>query len=184
MLSTRSLDKVAIDDIAAEAGISRGLLFHYFPTKHAFYVAVVQAAADRLYERTEPDPDLPLLDQLRSGTDAYVDYVTENREAYVALVRGAAGADEALQAVFDRSRAQMAARVLRGLGVAGPAPPRLWLAARGWAAFTEQVVVDWLTAGALDVDRDAVVTLVDEALVAVVRLAVEQSGIELVLPTD
>jgi AcrR family transcriptional regulator len=50
MLSTRPLDKVAIDDIAAEAGISRGLLFHYFPTKRDYHVAVARAAAQDLLD--------------------------------------------------------------------------------------------------------------------------------------
>src|SRR5262245_65848066 len=53
MLSTRPLDKVAIDDIAAEAGISRGLLFHYFPTKRDYHVAVARAAAQELLDRTD-----------------------------------------------------------------------------------------------------------------------------------
>jgi AcrR family transcriptional regulator len=57
MLSTRPLDKVAIDDIAAEAGISRGLLFHYFPTKRDFHVAVARAAAADLLARTDIGSD-------------------------------------------------------------------------------------------------------------------------------
>ena len=93
MLSTRPLDKVAIDDIAAEAGISRGLLFHYFPTKRDFHVAVAQAAAQELLDRTDPDPDLPLIGRLRAGVEAFVDHVTDNRDAYVAFIRGSSGGD-------------------------------------------------------------------------------------------
>ncbi|HEX6420373.1 MAG TPA: helix-turn-helix domain-containing protein [Acidimicrobiales bacterium] len=53
MLSSRPLDQVAIDDIAAEAGISRGLLFHYFPTKRDFHVAVARSAAHDLLARID-----------------------------------------------------------------------------------------------------------------------------------
>src|SRR5690242_4164925 len=48
---TRTYDDVSIDLIAQAAGISKGLLYHYFPTKRAFYVACVREAAARLLAR-------------------------------------------------------------------------------------------------------------------------------------
>src|SRR5436190_145491 len=74
MLADRTLDQLPVDEIAAAAGISRGLLFHYFPTKRDFGVAVARAAAQRLIDETAPDPALDLLAQLRAGIDAYVRY--------------------------------------------------------------------------------------------------------------
>ncbi len=170
MLSTRPLDKVAIDDIAAEAGISRGLLFHYFPTKRDFHVAVAQAAAQELLDRTDPDPDLPLTRRLRAGVEAFVDHVTDNRDAYVAFIRGSSGGDPQLLQVYEATRAAFTDRVLDGLGVTSPVPPRLRAAVRGWVALTEEVTVDWLSSGTLE--RDEVITLIDDALVALVTMAV------------
>jgi AcrR family transcriptional regulator len=172
MLSTRPLDKVAIDDIAAEAGISRGLLFHYFPTKRDFHVAVVQAAADDLCARTEPDPTLPVPQQLRGSLEAFVDYVTENRDAYIALLRGTAGGDPALRAVCDESRSVFTGRVLAGMGVPEPVPARLRLAARGWVAFTEEATLDWLSSG--DLGRSELIALLDEALIRLMAMASRQ----------
>lgn len=174
MLSKRPLDQVVIDEIAAEAGISRGLLFHYFPTKRDFHVAVVQAAADDIYARTEPDPELPVRDRLRHSLEAFVDYVSDNSDAYTSLLRGAAGGDPALRAVLDDSRTRFTARVLAGLGVPDPPPSRLRLAARGWVAFTEETTVDWLAAG--DLGRDGLIDLLDEALVALIALAARQEA--------
>ena len=37
---TRPYDTVSIDDIAEAAGISKGMLYHYFPTKRDYYAAV------------------------------------------------------------------------------------------------------------------------------------------------
>jgi AcrR family transcriptional regulator len=172
MLSKRPLDQVVIDEIAAEAGISRGLLFHYFPTKRDFHVAVVQAAADDIYTRTEPDPELPVRDRLRHSLEAFVDYVSDNSDAYTSLLRGAAGGDPALRAVLDDSRTRFTIRVLSGLGLAEPPPPRLRLAARGWVAFAEETTVDWLSAG--DLGRDDLIDMLDEALVALIALAARQ----------
>jgi AcrR family transcriptional regulator len=169
MLSTRPLDQVAIDEIAAEAGISRGLLFHYFPTKRDFHVAVVQAAADDLVARTEPDPDLPPGPRMRASIEAFVDYVSANRDAYISLLRGTAGGDPALRAVVDATRSRFTGRVLAGMGVAEPVPPRLRVAARGWVAFTEEATLDWLSNE--DLGRGELIDLLDESLVALMRLA-------------
>jgi AcrR family transcriptional regulator len=91
-LTDRPIHELSLDEIAAEAGISRGLLFHYFPTKRDYYTAVVQAAANRLIRQTTPDPDAPPVEQLAQSLDAYVAFVERRREPYLALFRGAAGA--------------------------------------------------------------------------------------------
>src|SRR5687768_9632439 len=101
MLSTRSLDNLVVEDIAAAAGISRGLLFHYFPSKREYREAVVRAAANDLLDHVVSDPTLPLADQLRSSVTSFVDYVADNRDSYVSLLRGASGGDPALRAIFD-----------------------------------------------------------------------------------
>lgn len=48
LLATRPIHEVALDEVADRAGISRTLLFHYFPTKSDFYAAVVERAGQRL----------------------------------------------------------------------------------------------------------------------------------------
>src|SRR5436190_1545038 len=65
LFSTNSYDAVSIDEIAARAGISKGLLYHYFPSKREFYVAGVRAAAAQLREVVEPDRGLPPRERLR-----------------------------------------------------------------------------------------------------------------------
>jgi AcrR family transcriptional regulator len=122
MLSTRSLDTMAIDDIAAEAGISRGLLFHYFPTKRDFHVAVARAAAQELLDRTVPDPGLPPMAQLRAAVEAFVDHLTDNRDAYVAFIRGSSGGEPQLIEVCESTRTAFTDRVPEGLGVPEPVP--------------------------------------------------------------
>jgi AcrR family transcriptional regulator len=168
MLGTRPLEQVAIDDVAAAAGISRGLLFHYFPTKRDFHVAVAEAAAAELLARTDPDPGLAPLARLQAAVAAYVDYVADKRDAYVAFVRGSSGGDPQILAVHDRTRTAFTLRVLDGLGLPSP-PPRVRVAVRGWVAFTEEVTVDWLAQG--DLTRAEVLDLLDEALVALVTMS-------------
>jgi AcrR family transcriptional regulator len=169
MLSTLPLDKVAIDDIAAEAGISRGLLFHYFPTKRDFHVAVARAAAQALLDRTDIRTGPSMIAVLRANVEAFVDHLTENRDAYVAFIRGSAGGDPELLAVYEDTRTAFTDRVIAAMGLPERKSPRLRPAVRGWVAFTEEVTVDWLSRGTLE--RDDLVDLIDEALVALVTLA-------------
>jgi AcrR family transcriptional regulator len=99
LLADRSLDELSIDLLAEEAGISRGLLYHYFGNKSAFHEAVVRHAADDLVAQTAPPPGGEPLERLLASVAAYVDYVTANFEGYVSLVRGAAGGNEALRGI-------------------------------------------------------------------------------------
>ena len=161
MLSVRPADRLSTDDIAAAAGISKGLLFHYFPTKRDFHVAVVRAAADQLLAVTEPDPSLPVVERLREALDSFVGFVEGNRDLYVALVRGAAGADPELQEIFDANRTAVAGRVLRAIGETDPAP-LLVLAAMGWVGFVEESTLHWLRHG--EVGRDALIALQERTL--------------------
>jgi AcrR family transcriptional regulator len=172
MLAGRPLDQLPIDDIAAAAGISRGLLFHYFPTKRDFGLAVVKAAARHLLEETNPDPALDALSQLRAGIDAYVGFVERNRDLYLALVRGAAGSDIALAQVHEETRSALADRILAGMQLTSPPPPGVLLAVRGWLAFAEEATVEWVR-DRKKIKRPEFVRFLEEGLVRLVDLAAQ-----------
>lgn len=173
MVGARSFDTVSVDDIAAAAGISRGLLFHYFASKRDFFVAIAEAAADELLAVTAPDPADPPEVQLRGGVAAFVDFIDERGAAYRSLVRGPAGGDEAMQRVFERTRAAVADRVIDALAQLGrPVDAELRLALRGWVGFVEESVVTWLVDR--EVDREAVIELAVRALWSVLAAVGEQ----------
>ena len=171
MLATRRMEDLSVEALADEAGISRGLLFHYFRSKQEFHLEVVRACARELLERTEPDPHLQPLEQLRTSLGAYVDYVTQNRDVYVSLVRGAASGDAAVRQVADETRTEQANRVLKHLDALGlPGAARTELAVRGWVAFCEEVVVSWL-ASDQRLPHDELLALLANALPGVVLTA-------------
>src|SRR3954463_14784118 len=78
LLATRRLDELSVELIAKTAGISRGLLFHYFASKQEFHLEVARAAAADTPPRTEADPALPPVEALRVALTSFVDYVEEN----------------------------------------------------------------------------------------------------------
>jgi AcrR family transcriptional regulator len=169
-LRTNPGELQAVDRIAEAAGISRGLLFHYFPTKRAYHVAVVRAAADLLLHVTDPDPKLDALARLHAGLDSYISFVEENSALYTSLLRGAAGGDDELQSIFDETREKLVHRVVDGLGLIDPSP-LMRSALRGWVGSVEEATLDYLRNG--DVDRAALVTLLERTLVRSVEIATE-----------
>src|SRR5256885_15901502 len=67
LFSQRSPDDVSIDEIASAAGISRPLVYHYFPGKLSLYEAALRRAAQDLASRFEEPHEGPLGARLRRG---------------------------------------------------------------------------------------------------------------------
>ena len=154
LFSLHAYDALSVDDIATAAGVSKTLLYHYFPSKRDFYVAVIRAAVEEMREVTDPDPDLPPLEQLRRGVVAYFDYAEHRAEGYRAVVQGGVGSDPEVREIADEMRDFYARRILTGLGIDAP-HPALRLAIRGWIGAMEAVTLDWLEHR--DVDRERLV---------------------------
>jgi AcrR family transcriptional regulator len=179
MLARRTLDELSVEEIAAQAGISRGLLFHYFSSKQEFHVEVARAAAQQLLDRTAPDPALPPAEALRNALVAYIDYVEENPDNYKSLVRGAASGAPEMRHIFDDTRSQLGKRIIAVVGELGLAlGPRAEIAVYGWVAFCEEVVIRWLDSR--EFDREHLVTLLGNALPAVALASQEEQVTSLV----
>ena len=137
-----SYDELSMAGIAREAGISKALLYHYFPGKQAYFAATLEEKAAELSALTEPDPSLPPLEQLTGSLGAFLAWVEDNREAYGKLVRSAAAIPE-VREIVDRVRDATSARILDGLAPDGAAPP-LRAAVRAWLWFMDGAILDWV----------------------------------------
>ncbi|TSE01882.1 TetR/AcrR family transcriptional regulator [Skermania sp. ID1734] len=147
LLTSRALEQISVGEIAKLAGISRGLLFHYFPSKRDFHIEIVRHGNEQLYDRITPDDELtdPIA-RLRDGMSRYVDFVTENRNFYIALLRGPASADPEMIEIFEGNRAKIANTLVLGSPIFEPYldDPKIRLAVRGWIAFVEETTISWL----------------------------------------
>jgi len=143
LFSRHSYDELSVDDIAKQAGISKGLLYHYFDGKRGFYVESVRQAARDLRERVESaiDVESDPLNQLRAGIRAYLGYVGDHARAYVALLRGGIGYDPEVAAIVDETREFFLNRLLRDFE--HPPDPPLRNALRGFVGFVEAASLDW-----------------------------------------
>ena len=152
----RSFDEISIDEIAREAGVSKGLLYHYFPSKRAFFVAAVEEAAQRLLDATDVPRagEKPTLEEMRMGTVRYLEYVSRHAPTYQLLVRGGDGVDDEVQAIVDRTRGQFLERVRRGAPDLAETP-ELELTMRGYIGYVETVSMAWIDSPTLSSEEVA-----------------------------
>jgi AcrR family transcriptional regulator len=176
LLATRSLDELSIDLLAEEAGISRGLLYHYFGNKHDFHEAVVRRAADDLIEQTAPPAEGAPMVRLLTSLAAYVDYVVANHEGYLSLVKAAAGGNETLREIYEEAREALNGRVFREdpQGQIIPDTPATRLVVRGWSAMTEELVLSWI-ADPAGLSREQLLDVLAGSLLAIVETVPEQA---------
>jgi AcrR family transcriptional regulator len=146
MLRTKPIHELSIDEIAGQAGISRGLLFHYFPSKRDYFLAVISAAGRRLLRVTKPDESLPDDEKLREMLTQFIEFIARRRTAYISFVRGAAGGDDFVVEVYDETRAGLTKRVLTYLGepeVAEEPTSREYLRVHAWLSYAEDLAIEW-----------------------------------------
>jgi len=149
LFALHSFGELSMARIAREAGISKALLYHYFPSKRHFFVATLQDAAEELARRTQPDPALPPAEALAASLDAFLGWIEENEPAYRKLMESAGTVPEVAEWI-TRVRDDTSSRILDGLGAGVDPPPRLRAAARAWLWFMDGAILDWLDHRDLD----------------------------------
>jgi AcrR family transcriptional regulator len=144
LFSHRSPDDVSIDEIAAAAGISRPLVYHYFPGKLSLYEAALKRAAEDLAGRFQEPQDGPLGARLLRVMGRFFDFVDEHGPGFSALMRGGpAVGSSATNALIDSVRQAAYVQILAHLDVAAPSP-RLELVVRSWISLAESTALIWL----------------------------------------
>jgi AcrR family transcriptional regulator len=131
--------------VAAEAGVSPALLFHYFGSKKKFQYAVIEQAAAEVMLRTAPDPSLPPDEQLRSGIRAFVRAVLEAPQLYRATLLMSAAGDPAVRALHSELRQVFSTWVINAVAERGiTITPTVQLACHGWQGYVEQTLLTWI----------------------------------------
>lgn len=138
MLVEKPIQDLSLDAVAAEAGISRSLLFHYFPTKTDYYDAVVGAAIRRVVRNISPDDDTSPDVAVNQFIERFFAQIERRRPFYLALVFGTGAVALGGEGV-DSLRMTVARRVMAALGL----DESTLAAVHGWAAYVEDRALHW-----------------------------------------
>ncbi|MFK0233280.1 TetR/AcrR family transcriptional regulator [Streptomyces vinaceus] len=144
LFSHRSPDDVSIDEIAAAAGISRPLVYHYFPGKLSLYEAALRRAADELAQRFVEPREGPLGARLLRVMGRFFAFVDDHGPGFSALMRGgpAVGSNRT-NAMIDEVRQAAYEQIVTHIGIEDP-PARLELVVRSWVSLAESTALIWL----------------------------------------
>ncbi|WP_051223492.1 TetR/AcrR family transcriptional regulator [Conexibacter woesei] len=179
LLGRTPQEQVSIEAIARAAGISKGLLYHYFPTKSDFVVAVLRRSRAELERRMALPASavgLTIGERLDASIDGFLGYVSEHAIGFEAIARARGGEDEQVKAVIAENRGkQVDAMVVFAAALAQSdrsaiETPALRVALEGWLAFCEGVVGQWLARPG-QIERPAVRHLIRANLLGVLQAA-------------
>ena len=135
------LAAVSVQHIAARAGASEGLPYHYFPTKQALLLAAVRRAADARSAAVAVAVTGTPKQALGAALRAYLDHVQSDDPAgWRTLLQARTGA---LAQVAQEVELQSRDLTLGLLGIAVPTPV-VRIALNAWAALERQACLDWL----------------------------------------
>ena len=179
LFAEHAFEEISMREIASSAGISKALLYHYFPSKTELFKAAVQQQAQELEQRIRPRGDLPPLEELTASLDAYLTWIEYNAKTWSKLMQSASTLPEA-RAIVEAFRERTLQQILTGLtGDHGPRPA-LRNALSGWLGYIDAAILDWIAAKDLNRAqlRDMLVAIFASSL-----FAAQQADPQIRLPT-
>ncbi|MFJ8083926.1 TetR/AcrR family transcriptional regulator [Streptomyces sp. NPDC096205] len=161
LFAHRAPEDVSLDDVAEAAGVSRPLVYRYFPGgKQQLYEAALRSAAEELQHCFDEPREGPLLMRLARALDRYLAFVDEHDAGFSALLQGGSVVETSrTTAIVDGVRRSAAEHILSHLQVAEPGP-RLRMTVRTWITAVEAASLIWL-----DEDKQPPVTELRDWLV-------------------
>lgn len=169
--ATRPYDQVTTAQVAKDAGVAYGLIAHHFTNKRGLYLAVMNEIAEEIAaaQTVDAPPGSTMADRLRHALRSHITHIDSYSDSFVALLRGALGADPEHQSAVEHLRWLGAQRILLALGIVDPIAPTLRTAMHGWIGYLDEMMIDRITHR--DVDIDVLVDLAAAALAVTLRTA-------------
>ena len=168
LYAERGFQGASVADLAKACRTSKSLIYHYFPSKQAYFVATLEDAARDLADQINPDPEQPPRDQLDAALRVWLAWVEENQESYEKLMRGVTSVPE-LRSLIDGVREATVSLIADRLLHGENPDPKVRSTVGGWLAFMDGVCIDWVRHR--DQDRAAVHRVLAAALPATLAAA-------------
>jgi AcrR family transcriptional regulator len=174
LLRVRTPEEISVDDVARRAGISRGLLYHYFEDKDAFVVAVLEQASEELRQALRVNPQLSGRERIEAAIDAFIDYAEAHAAGFRAVLTGGV-ANRNVAALIERTRERDLDAFVAGVAAITSQPETargskvLRAALHAHMHFMEGAIVRWLARR--EITREQLRELILRALYATLAAA-------------
>jgi AcrR family transcriptional regulator len=142
LFAKHAFEEISMRQIATAAGVSKPLLYHYFPSKIELFKAAVAEKAAELQQLIEPGGEGSPVEQLSSRLDAYLGWIEENAQTWSKLMQSAATLREARELV-EGFRERTMDLVLAELSGGRKPRPALRSAIKGWLGYMDAAILDW-----------------------------------------
>jgi AcrR family transcriptional regulator len=163
LFAQHAYEEISMRQIADAAGVSKPLLYHYFPSKNELFIAAMTEAAAELQQLIAPAGEGTQIEQLTASLDAYLGWIEENSGTWSKLMQSAASLPQARE-LLEGFRTQTMELALAELTGKSQAPPALRTAIKGWLGYMDAATLDWI--GARDLPRSSLRELLLAAFVA------------------
>lgn len=154
---------VSVRDIAEEAGVTRALIYHYFPGKDALLEAVIRRESDRFLEATAPIGALSANENLERALGIYLDLFSASGGQVRQLYEPASNSPSLFGELTEANHAIQVARVREYLALEDT--PMVSFAIRAWLGLVTDAARQ--RARSPTISREEVVELCMSALRAV-----------------
>jgi AcrR family transcriptional regulator len=159
VFSSRPYDEISIDEIAAEAGMSKGLLYHYFANKRELYLETLRSVLSMISRITEESSDF------HACLNALLAYFEQTPALARMVFRGGIGSDAEVEELLMDYRQRQFALFFQRVAGYDDVNPLVQISLRGWISFFQEVCLQWLERQ--DIPREKVLALLEQSLRAI-----------------
>lgn len=153
LFAERPFNDVWVEEIAEAAGVSRGLVYHYFPNKQAFFSAIVGHGLRDAFETSTPDPDAPPHRWLLDGIDNLFGYAAENANIFRTIYLSKHMLGDEVTAAIRAGRELQLVRICEFVTPGDPPTETMRTAMDAWAAMLDDLLLAWLDGRETDRER-------------------------------
>jgi AcrR family transcriptional regulator len=143
LFAEHAFEEISMRQIAQAAGISKALLYHYFPSKTELFKAAVEQHATELQSLIEPAGGGDPFQELSARLDAYLAWIEANARTWSKLMQSATTLPEA-RTIVEGFRAHTLEQILTRLTTNRTPRPALRTALNGWLGYIDAAILDWI----------------------------------------
>lgn len=178
LFAQRGYEAVTAREVAREAGITPGLLNHYFGGKRGLFVTLVERLGPQITAVIRVDTTRPVHVRTRSFATAWLAWIDVNRQIWLAT----AGLDEnladpELRVVVDRIRERVIDSFIADFPATLADEPRIRLLLQSFLGFNRVVLRSWLDGEVARADAHRLLSDTLHALVTIVAPRLGRTGV-------